>query len=191
MWNLKKLGCIVKSLNWLQVLKVAILAEKYAVDYTWYVDTILNLIRIAGDYVSEEVSALSVLFQSIVTNNSSNNCSSTRLPLRYWRPSWTAFIDRLTSAANSSHQYYVWRQSVFCRWSSCLERSSCRLARSCTERTDILRTVENVLVCLTAAHLMLKVRLINHFIIIIIILSLLLQCDICIVMQDGVDRMTA
>uniref|UniRef100_A0A8D3EDY5 AP-2 complex subunit alpha n=1 Tax=Scophthalmus maximus TaxID=52904 RepID=A0A8D3EDY5_SCOMX len=37
------------------VLKVAILAEKYAVDYTWYVDTILNLIRIAGDHVSEEV----------------------------------------------------------------------------------------------------------------------------------------
>lgn len=39
----------------MQVLKVAILAEKYAVDYTWYVDTILNLIRVAGDYVSEEV----------------------------------------------------------------------------------------------------------------------------------------
>ena len=38
-----------------QVLKVAILAEKYAMDYTWYVDVILNLIRIAGDYVSEEV----------------------------------------------------------------------------------------------------------------------------------------
>ncbi|PIO29183.1 hypothetical protein AB205_0145280, partial [Aquarana catesbeiana] len=37
------------------VLKVAILAEKYAVDYTWYVDIILSLIRIAGDYVSEEV----------------------------------------------------------------------------------------------------------------------------------------
>uniref|UniRef100_A0A8C5H3L5 AP-2 complex subunit alpha n=1 Tax=Gouania willdenowi TaxID=441366 RepID=A0A8C5H3L5_GOUWI len=37
------------------VLKVAIQAEKYAVDYTWYVDTILNLIRVAGDYVSEEV----------------------------------------------------------------------------------------------------------------------------------------
>lgn len=34
---------------------MAILAEKYAVDYNWYVDTILNLIRIAGDYVSEEV----------------------------------------------------------------------------------------------------------------------------------------
>ncbi|XP_060694686.1 AP-2 complex subunit alpha-2-like isoform X1 [Hemiscyllium ocellatum] len=37
------------------VLKIAILAERYAVDYTWYVDTILNLIRVAGDYVSEEV----------------------------------------------------------------------------------------------------------------------------------------
>lgn len=37
------------------VLKVAILSEKYATDYTWYVDVILNLIRIAGDYVSEEV----------------------------------------------------------------------------------------------------------------------------------------
>lgn len=35
---------------------MAILAEKYAVDYTWYVDVILNLIRISGDYVSEEVS---------------------------------------------------------------------------------------------------------------------------------------
>jgi len=92
------------------------------------------------------------------------------LPLRYWRPSWTAFIDRHTSAADSSHQYYVWRQSVFCRWSWCLERSSRRLARSCTERrpTDILQTVENVLVCLTAAHLMLKVRLIIIIIIIII-----------------------
>lgn len=38
-----------------KVLKIAILAEKYADDYTWYVDTILNLIRLAGDYVSEEV----------------------------------------------------------------------------------------------------------------------------------------
>ena len=37
------------------MLKIAILAEKVAEDYTWYVDTILNLIRLAGDYVSEEV----------------------------------------------------------------------------------------------------------------------------------------
>ena len=37
------------------MLKIAILAEKFAQDYTWYVDTILNLIRLAGDYISEEV----------------------------------------------------------------------------------------------------------------------------------------
>uniref|UniRef100_A0A3B3DHS9 AP-2 complex subunit alpha n=1 Tax=Oryzias melastigma TaxID=30732 RepID=A0A3B3DHS9_ORYME len=47
---------VAEMLSYLEtVLKVAILAEKYAVDYSWYVDTILNLIRIAGDYVSEEV----------------------------------------------------------------------------------------------------------------------------------------
>jgi len=37
------------------VLKIAILAEKYATDYSWYVDTILELIRIGGDFVGEEV----------------------------------------------------------------------------------------------------------------------------------------
>ncbi|KAG0413911.1 hypothetical protein HPB47_008941 [Ixodes persulcatus] len=37
------------------VLKVAILAEKYASDYAWYVDVVLTLIRVAGDHVSEEV----------------------------------------------------------------------------------------------------------------------------------------
>ena len=43
------------SFLFFQVLKVAILAEKFATDYSWYMDTILTLIRIAGDYVSEEV----------------------------------------------------------------------------------------------------------------------------------------
>ena len=38
-----------------QVLKIAILAEKYATDYSWYVDTILELIRVGGDFVGEEV----------------------------------------------------------------------------------------------------------------------------------------
>ena len=38
-----------------RVLKTAILSEKYATDYNWYVDVILQLIRVAGDYVSEEV----------------------------------------------------------------------------------------------------------------------------------------
>ncbi|CAF0755718.1 unnamed protein product [Didymodactylos carnosus] len=37
------------------VLKIAILGEKYAIDYKWYLDIMLKLIRIAGDFVSEEV----------------------------------------------------------------------------------------------------------------------------------------
>lgn len=37
------------------VLKIAILAEKFAVDFQWYVMSILNLIRVGGDFVSEEV----------------------------------------------------------------------------------------------------------------------------------------
>ena len=52
---------LLLSKRFSQVLKVAILAEKYAVDYTWYVDTILNLIRIAGDYVSEEVNLIGAI----------------------------------------------------------------------------------------------------------------------------------
>lgn len=39
----------------MQVLKIAILAERDADDYSFYVDIILNLIRVAGDYVSAEV----------------------------------------------------------------------------------------------------------------------------------------
>ncbi|KAN0060884.1 hypothetical protein ACQY0O_006618 [Thecaphora frezii] len=37
------------------VLKIAILTEKFATEYNWYVDTILRLIGSAGDHVSEEV----------------------------------------------------------------------------------------------------------------------------------------
>eukprot|EP01097_Dermamoeba_algensis_P003798 TRINITY_DN2586_c0_g1_i1.p1 TRINITY_DN2586_c0_g1~~TRINITY_DN2586_c0_g1_i1.p1 ORF type:complete len:877 (-),score=197.89 TRINITY_DN2586_c0_g1_i1:104-2734(-) len=37
------------------VLKIAIMAEKHAQDYTWYVDVILQLISSAGDYVSDEI----------------------------------------------------------------------------------------------------------------------------------------
>lgn len=37
------------------VLKIAILTEKYANSYKWYVDTILTLISTAGDHVGEEV----------------------------------------------------------------------------------------------------------------------------------------
>lgn len=37
------------------VLKIAILTEKYANSYKWYVDTILELLSAAGDHVGEEV----------------------------------------------------------------------------------------------------------------------------------------
>ncbi|EST06060.1 Clathrin/coatomer adaptor, adaptin-like, N-terminal [Kalmanozyma brasiliensis GHG001] len=37
------------------VLKIAILTEKFATEYTWYVDTILQLLGAAGDHVSDEV----------------------------------------------------------------------------------------------------------------------------------------
>jgi AP-2 complex subunit alpha len=37
------------------VLKIAILAEKFASDLTWYIDVILNIITQAGDYVSDDV----------------------------------------------------------------------------------------------------------------------------------------
>jgi len=37
------------------VLKIAILAERYAEDLRWYLDVILKLITLAGDYVSDEI----------------------------------------------------------------------------------------------------------------------------------------
>jgi AP-2 complex subunit alpha len=37
------------------VLKIAILAEKFAHDYSWYVDVILKLIALAGDFVSDDI----------------------------------------------------------------------------------------------------------------------------------------
>jgi AP-2 complex subunit alpha len=48
------------------VLKTAILAEKFATDYKWYVDVILQLISQAGDYVSDDIWYRVV---QIVTNN--------------------------------------------------------------------------------------------------------------------------
>ncbi|KAG1240025.1 hypothetical protein G6F68_018064 [Rhizopus microsporus] len=48
------------------VLKIAILAEKFASSYSWYVDIILQLISTAGEQVGEEVWFRVV---QIVTNN--------------------------------------------------------------------------------------------------------------------------
>lgn len=36
-------------------LKVAILADKYASEYMWYIDTILKMMEVAGDYVTEDI----------------------------------------------------------------------------------------------------------------------------------------
>ncbi|KAK9319568.1 Clathrin/coatomer adaptor, adaptin-like protein [Lipomyces orientalis] len=48
------------------VIKLAILTEKHATEYKWYIDTILKLISVAGDYVSDEVWQRAV---QIVINN--------------------------------------------------------------------------------------------------------------------------
>lgn len=36
-------------------LKVAILAEKYATDFKWYIESIVKMIELAGEYVSEDI----------------------------------------------------------------------------------------------------------------------------------------
>ena len=48
------------------VLKIAIIAERFTTDLRWYVDTILNLVTIAGSYVSDDIWHRAV---QIVTNN--------------------------------------------------------------------------------------------------------------------------
>ncbi|GAA6011448.1 hypothetical protein JCM11491_002790 [Sporobolomyces phaffii] len=52
---LKYLAVADYTLREEMVLKIAILTEKFAVEYEWYVDTILSLMNIAGDHVGEEV----------------------------------------------------------------------------------------------------------------------------------------
>ena len=37
------------------VLKIAILAERFAENLNWYIDVIIKLIEYAGDYVSEDI----------------------------------------------------------------------------------------------------------------------------------------
>jgi AP-2 complex subunit alpha len=54
------------SLREEMVLKVAILAEKYATDAQWYIDTSVKLLAMAGDHVSDEVWQRVI---QIVTNN--------------------------------------------------------------------------------------------------------------------------
>lgn len=62
------------------VLKIAILAERYATDAQWYVDVSLRLLAIAGDHVSEEVWQRVI---QIVTNNEGLQEYAARSLLRY------------------------------------------------------------------------------------------------------------
>ncbi|GAA5924000.1 Apl3p [Sporobolomyces koalae] len=52
---LKYLAVADYTLREEMVLKIAILTEKFAVEYEWYIDTILSLMASAGDHVGEEV----------------------------------------------------------------------------------------------------------------------------------------
>jgi len=62
------------------VLKIAILAERYASDAQWYVDMSLRLLAMAGDQVSEEVWQRVI---QIVTNNEELQVYAVRHILRY------------------------------------------------------------------------------------------------------------
>ncbi|KAF9785850.1 adaptin N terminal region-domain-containing protein [Thelephora terrestris] len=62
------------------VLKIAILTEKYATSYKWYVDTILELIAAAGDHVGEEVWYRVI---QIVTNTMDLQAYAARVTLEY------------------------------------------------------------------------------------------------------------
>ena len=62
------------------VLKIAILAEKYATDIQWYVNINLRLIAMAGDHVSDEVWQRVI---QIVTNNESLQVYAAQTILEY------------------------------------------------------------------------------------------------------------
>ncbi|KAH9835546.1 Adaptor protein complex AP-2 alpha subunit [Rhodofomes roseus] len=64
------------------VLKIAILTEKYAGTYKWYVDTILELLSAAGDHVGEEVWYRVV---QIVTNTEDLQAYAAKVVFEYLR----------------------------------------------------------------------------------------------------------
>ena len=62
------------------VLKIAILTEKYATDFQWYIDISMRLIAMAGDHVSDEVWQRVI---QIVTNNDELQVYAAQNILRY------------------------------------------------------------------------------------------------------------
>jgi AP-2 complex subunit alpha len=77
---LKHLSIADYALREEMVLKIAILAERYATDAQWYVDMSLRLLSMAGDQVSEEVWQRVI---QIVTNNEELQVYAVRHILRY------------------------------------------------------------------------------------------------------------
>lgn len=70
------------------MLKIAILAERDCEDYSFYVDVILNVIRVAGDYVSTEVWHRVI---QIVTNRDDiqEYAAATCFSVCVWNTKWT------------------------------------------------------------------------------------------------------
>ncbi|KAJ9127887.1 hypothetical protein QFC24_000172 [Naganishia onofrii] len=64
------------------VLKIAILTERFAIEYEWYVDTILQLISTAGDHVGPEVWYRVV---QLVTNNEDLQAYAAKAVYRHLR----------------------------------------------------------------------------------------------------------
>ncbi len=62
------------------VVKIAVLAERYANEYNWYVNTILKLIAVAGNYVSDDVWERVV---QIVVNNENLQPYASKTVLQY------------------------------------------------------------------------------------------------------------
>lgn len=64
------------------VLKIAILVEKYATEYEWYITIIIQLLASAGDHVSDEVWQRTI---QVITNNEDLQEHAARSVLRYMR----------------------------------------------------------------------------------------------------------
>jgi len=59
------------------VVKIAIVAEKYSDDFTWYVDTLVQMVLLAGDYITEPVWYRMV--QIIFNNESAHDYAAEKL----------------------------------------------------------------------------------------------------------------
>lgn len=77
---IRQLGVADYAIREEMVLKIAILAEKYATDAQWYVDVSLRLLAMAGDHVSDEVWQRVI---QIITNNEGLQEYAARSILRY------------------------------------------------------------------------------------------------------------